>query len=491
MTAPLDSDSPIRIAIIGGGLAGAALANALVRLPKLEVHVYESAAEFSERGAAVGLSINAQKALERVFSASGTSATAATTAAKDILVRAGAVPMNSSRVLLGSGPQAGTMVADMGGSDPGVTVHRASLLRELLAPLPRGVLHAKRKLTVFHLSSPVGQQLQLTFQDSVTEAFDAVVGADGIFSTVRDFLLKDWDNLKNPGSQTPKKYAAGPAGFWDCRVLVPYDKAKAIIGPELFEEDRQYAWMGDGAFIMHDILENRTMVQCIISAVETDEDLEENWHAIFEKTEKITDRKTPLTREFLNKALETWLDGPIAKRIIDVSISSTSRQQSHPYSFVFSQPSPARYRQYEHKQTPSYTSLHSSRTLPIVLAGDAAHASTLFQGAGTGQAFEDAMILGTLFANLTSATQIPAAFRAYDALRRPRCQRVIDSSREMGYLCCGQGEGGTVGLDPDALRGAMAGKWDFIFGLDFEEYKKQAVGMMREELEKEGRKYLR
>ncbi|KAM7210407.1 hypothetical protein V8F06_014211 [Rhypophila decipiens] len=460
MTASLDT--PIRIAIIGGGLAGAALANALVRVPKLEVHVYESAAEFSERGAAVGLSINAQRALEHVFSSSRTSATAATTVAKDLLVRAGAVPMNSSRVLPGSRPQAGTMVTDMG-----------VILAELLAPLPREVLHANKKLVDIHIiNKDIGQQVQLTFQDSVIEVFDAVVGADGIFTTVRDFLLEDRNNLKTPGSKTPKKYAAVPAGFWDCRVLVPYEKAEVIIGPELFEEDRQYAWMGDGAFIMHDILENRTMVQCIISAVETDDDLEENWPAIVEKTEKITDRKTPLTREFLNKALKTWLDGPIAKKIID--------------------PSPTRYRQYEHKTTPSYTSLHSSRTLPIVLAGDAAHASTPFQGAGTGQAFEDAMILGTLFANLTSATQIPAAFRAYDALRRPRCQRVIGSSREMGYLCCGQREGGTVGLDPDALRGAMAGKWDFIFRLDFDEYKKQAVGMMREELEKErGQKCLR
>ena len=49
----------LRIAISGGGLAGATLANALVKHPHLDVHVYESALEFSERGASVGLALNA------------------------------------------------------------------------------------------------------------------------------------------------------------------------------------------------------------------------------------------------------------------------------------------------------------------------------------------------------------------------------------------------------------------------------------------------
>jgi hypothetical protein len=35
-----------------------------------------------------------------------------------------------------------------------------------------------------------------------------------------------------------------------------------------FELDRQYGWIWDEAFIIHDILENRTMVQCIVSVVE-------------------------------------------------------------------------------------------------------------------------------------------------------------------------------------------------------------------------------
>ncbi len=32
----------IRLAIVGGGLAGATLANALIQIPHIEIHVYES-----------------------------------------------------------------------------------------------------------------------------------------------------------------------------------------------------------------------------------------------------------------------------------------------------------------------------------------------------------------------------------------------------------------------------------------------------------------
>jgi hypothetical protein len=79
----------IRVAIIGGGMAGASLANALVGMPHIDVHIYESASEFAERGAAVGLSSNAKLALEELIPSSA-----------ELLNRAGAVPMNSTRLVL-------------------------------------------------------------------------------------------------------------------------------------------------------------------------------------------------------------------------------------------------------------------------------------------------------------------------------------------------------------------------------------------------------
>lgn len=77
----------LRIAVIGGGLAGATLANALIQIPHLEIQVFESAPTFSERGAAVGLGSNAQQALEQILPGRK----------DDLLKRAGAVPLNSAR----------------------------------------------------------------------------------------------------------------------------------------------------------------------------------------------------------------------------------------------------------------------------------------------------------------------------------------------------------------------------------------------------------
>jgi salicylate hydroxylase len=87
MAALNNHNQKIRIAISGGGIAGATLINALLKHEHVDVQIYESAAEFSERGAAVGLSRIAQDALNEI-------------GITDVLEKAGAVPMNSSRAIM-------------------------------------------------------------------------------------------------------------------------------------------------------------------------------------------------------------------------------------------------------------------------------------------------------------------------------------------------------------------------------------------------------
>lgn len=82
--------SHLRIAIIGGGLAGATLANALIQIPRLEIQVYEAAPTFSERGAAVALGPNALQALHEILGSGK----------DDLMKRAGAVPLNSVRSVI-------------------------------------------------------------------------------------------------------------------------------------------------------------------------------------------------------------------------------------------------------------------------------------------------------------------------------------------------------------------------------------------------------
>ena len=57
----------LRIAVVGGGLGGACLANALISQSHLDVHVFESKPKFSERGASLALGEPARKALDDIF----------------------------------------------------------------------------------------------------------------------------------------------------------------------------------------------------------------------------------------------------------------------------------------------------------------------------------------------------------------------------------------------------------------------------------------
>lgn len=83
------TEQKIRIAIVGGGLAGATVANALYQHPHLDIHVYEAAPKFSERGAAVGLATNALVALDLVIPS----------AREVVMDKAGAVPMHDNPML--------------------------------------------------------------------------------------------------------------------------------------------------------------------------------------------------------------------------------------------------------------------------------------------------------------------------------------------------------------------------------------------------------
>ncbi|KAI1085418.1 FAD/NAD(P)-binding domain-containing protein [Whalleya microplaca] len=368
------------------------------------IRIAISAPEFSERGAAVGLSGNARIALQHILPE-----------ARETLARAGAVPINSTRIVVGSGPDADTLVADF---DANLAPEDKELIEHL---------HPSKKLIkIIQMDSGI----DLAFEDGTTDRLDAVIGADGIFGSVRRYVLQD----------EADECAASPGGWWDSRVVVPMEKAKSTLGEQYFDVLRQYLWAGDGMFVLHDVLENGTMVQGVISAVEKDPP---------------ANRKRPLTRELLTKAFESWPDGPISKGIIDLFLD---------------QPDPQGYSQYEHKSTPTYSNGR------VCIMGDAAHATTPWQGAGAGQAFEDAVILGTLLASISSVEEIYTAFKAHDAVRRPRCQRVVDSSRGTGEIFTGQNK--EVGMSLNKLQSALAGRWDFL-SIDLDAHKKEALDMMK------------
>lgn len=72
--------------------------------------------------------------------------------------------------------------------------------------------------------------------------------------------------------------------------------------------------------------------------------------------------------------------------------------------------------------------------------------------------------------------QIAAAFKAYDAIRRPRSQKVVTTSHENGDLLCLCYEG--VGDDPEKLKTMFQERYSWLWDLDVQEQVENARKVM-------------
>lgn len=102
----------------------------------------------------------------------------------------------------------------------------------------------------------------------------------------------------------------------------------------------------------------------------------------------------------------------------------------------------------------------------LCLLGDSAHASTPHHGAGAGMAVEDALILSHLLAAITGKDDLERAFAAYDAVRRPRTQRLVNSSRRVAGVY--DFEDAEIGDDLDAMATYLEHAWDWIWKEDLQ-----------------------
>ena len=118
----------------------------------------------------------------------------------------------------------------------------------------------------------------------------------------------------------------------------------------------------------------------------------------------------------------------------------------------------------------------------VAIAGDAAHASTPYHGAGAGMGIEDAAALSDLLVAVTAtvaeaegqrAKAIVAAFGAFDATRRERAQWLVRSSRQTGGLYTLQDP--TLGPhDPQKLHEALMERFRHIWEYDWKVEKREA-----------------
>jgi salicylate hydroxylase len=119
----------------------------------------------------------------------------------------------------------------------------------------------------------------------------------------------------------------------------------------------------------------------------------------------------------------------------------------------------------------------------ITLLGDAAHASTSHSGAGAGMAVEDAFILSELLSDACiSQSDIPAALAAYDAVRRPRTQRLVQYSRESGTLFQMRHPG--IQDDIEKIKEELRTRQRWIWDIDLDKHLEEAKKELRRALRK-------
>lgn len=139
-------------------------------------------------------------------------------------------------------------------------------------------------------------------------------------------------------------------------------------------------------------------------------------------------------------------------------------------------PDPSQWAIFEHPHISTYA---RSR---IAILGDAAHASTPHQGAGAGQAIEDAHMLAELLKDprVHEPLHAVAAFQAYDSVRRPRSQRVVTTSKENASLLCLCLDG--VGDDEERLKTTFQQRLRWLWDVDLQDQVRQAQAILSQYL---------
>ncbi|HUD88736.1 MAG TPA: FAD-dependent monooxygenase [Xanthobacteraceae bacterium] len=165
-----------RVAVVGAGLGGLTAAGFLQRAG-FAVTVYEEAPAFSRIGAGIILSANATKVLRRL-------------GIENALVTAGIKPQCYVSRAWDTGATMYEIVFDadserrFGG--PYLNIHRGDMHAVLERVVTPGTIAFDHRLIDLHETSDA---VRLVFANGATTEVDIVIGADGIRSKVREFLI--------------------------------------------------------------------------------------------------------------------------------------------------------------------------------------------------------------------------------------------------------------------------------------------------------------
>ena len=351
---------PPSLAIIGAGMGGLTLA-AVLHQRGFDVTVYEQAPEFVRLGAGIQMTPNAMRVLRGIGLEPGIRATA-------FQPRAWTNRDWDSGALRYELPLGAAAEAKYGASY--MLMHRGDLHASLASLVPAERI-ARGKTLVdadWH-----GETVVLRFADGSSAEADAVIGADGVHSRLRELWL---------GAETPN---------FTGRVAYRTTFPAALLDGYAIDEKCKW-WGPDRHIVIYYITARRDEVYFVTSLPEP-EFARKSWSA--------TGDVAVLRRAFAGFHEQV-------RRVV------AACPRVHKWAIVDRDPLP---RWGEGR---------------MVLLGDAAHPMTQYMAQGAASAMEDAVVLARCIE--AEPHELPSAFRRYETVRRARTSRIQGTSQQNTWM---------------------------------------------------------
>ncbi|KAF8468095.1 salicylate hydroxylase [Russula ochroleuca] len=407
----LEPPSKFHVAICGGGIGGLTLAFALSKSPDISVDVYEAASKFTEIGAGIGVSWRTRQVLKSLGLEEDVIRLLPFHPGEDrgeiegyatLLRESEAIAVPSVQYRKADQPD-GLAMGTTYSRGKLMTLHRAEFHEVLLNRLSSRCRTSPSKRLESYIQKP-GAPIMLHFQDGSTATCDILIGADGLKSAVRKTMFQDAATLAE--SQHRSADAAELrnlikprfSGFFSYRTLIPAARLSSI-SPQHKAISSPVQYLG----------KNKHMIAYPISRGRFVNIVAFEFHPHEEGTQFDGPWVADEVPSYVQGLFQGWEKevGDIVQCLDGLKITrwAVNVMPTLPF-FAFGN---------------------------VAILGDAAHAMTPFQGAGAGQAIEDAAILAALLSNeLATETTVPQVLEVYSRFRQPLATEVARRSRING-----------------------------------------------------------
>ncbi|KAL1980616.1 hypothetical protein VTN96DRAFT_3906 [Rasamsonia emersonii] len=372
-----------RIAIIGGGLGGMSFINAALHVGLTNVQLYEQAAQFSEVGAGINITQNANRILDRY-------------GLRESMLKKSSrnLPCYMEYRNYRTGEYLGHI--DEFGEPRARLLHRAHLLETLKERVPDSVLNLNKRLRSISKTDD-GTAYRLFFEDGTSTEADIVIGCDGIKSVVRR-VMGITDSPNYSGQVVYR-------GFVDYKDLPPAT-AQLLRKTVNFRGPKRHVLI-----LPIGNEESRTARAAIIG--------------------------------FMTEPLEAWKSESWMSRSPNDELEAHAKDWCPAVQHIIAglrkgSPDNKMMKQALYVRDPLdkwYQVNDSNKASGIILLGDSAHSTLPHQGQGTCMAIESGIALATILKYWKAQNHdLGAAFQFYQDLRKPRTDRVTRTSYEAGKL---------------------------------------------------------